>query len=105
MKKDGNVAGIKLIMKRGTIPQQMASSKDPWCTLLPFTSVTGKPICCVIIYLSEMTEPEYEGKWELTLEWKQVRTKDSKGIIDIKALSDPGKIFPGGPSCIYNGNK
>ena len=52
-KKDGNVAGTKFIVERGTVPQSMASTTDHRFILLPFTSKNGEAVCCVIIFQSK----------------------------------------------------
>lgn len=62
LKNDGYVAGTRFITKKGTVPQQMASTKDYWFTLLPFTLATGDAICCVVIFKSEKIELEFGVK-------------------------------------------
>ena len=51
-KKDGHVGGQKFVVESGTFPQIASSATDHKFTLLPFTSATGKAICCVIIFQS-----------------------------------------------------
>ncbi len=103
MKNDGNVAGTKFITKKGTVPQQMASTKDHRFTLLPFTSATGDAVCCVVIFKSDKIEPDFEVKMGIDVRKKPSR--NNIGEIDIIASSGKGNYFPGGPSCKYNGKK
>ncbi len=97
------MAGTKFITKKGTVPQQMASTKDHWFTLLPFTSATGDAVCCVVIFKSDKIEPDFEVK--MGIDVRKKNSRNNKGEIDIIASSGKGNYFPGGPSCEYNRKK
>ena len=101
-KGDGNIAGTKLVVKAGTTPQTMASTSDHRYTLLPFTSATGEAVCCVVIFQSEKEEPCMG--WTEGMDIRVVDpVRDEKGKIIVEENRGPGKYFPGGPVCQFNG--
>jgi len=51
-KKDGHVGGTTHVVKRGMVPQTVCSVNDHAFTILPFTSVSGGVVCCVVIFTS-----------------------------------------------------
>ncbi len=100
-KKDGHVGGQKFVVERGTAPQIMSSTTDNKFTLLPFTSASGKAVCCAIIS---------QGKGDVPATWRTgvdhsitpILTEDGKEI-DLELNFGEGKYYPGGPTCKYNG--
>lgn len=101
-KKDGQVGGTKFIVKRGTVPQQIASTNDHNFTLLPFTSASGEVVCCVIIFKSLTGQ--------VPLNWASgvdIRVGDpvldDSGDPDMNLNKGEGRYYPGGPKCHYNG--
>ena len=59
-KKDGKIAGRKYITKKGTWVQRMSSTSEGHFTVLPFLAATGKPVCCVVIFQSQLPSPSFE---------------------------------------------
>ena len=52
MKDDGNVGGEKLLKKKGSKARVTAATHDAHFTVLGFTSGTGAPVMCEIIFAS-----------------------------------------------------
>jgi hypothetical protein len=52
-KKDDQVGGQQFVVESGTILQIVGNTTDHKLSLLPFTSTTGKVVCCVIIFQSK----------------------------------------------------
>ena len=105
MKKDGDVAGTTYICPKGTVPQIMCCTNDHRFTVLPFTSASGKAICCVIIFQSDRVD-------EVPIHWRtgidvQVTDPvlDEYGKPDMNLNMGEGNYYPGGPKCIYNGKE
>ncbi len=101
MKKDSHIAGTKYITKRGTRAQRMASTSEGRFTVLPIIASRGEPVCCIVIFQSKLSEPKVE--WGMGIDIKVDLVRDLKGDIDVIASSGPGKYYPGGPQCVFNG--
>jgi hypothetical protein len=52
-KKDGHIAGMKDLVKRGTVPKIQCATSDRHFTLLGLTAATSEPLLCVIIFAGE----------------------------------------------------
>ncbi len=78
-KKDGHVGGRKFVIERGTAPQIISPTTDHKFTLLPFTSASGKAVCCANIF---------QGKGDVPATWRTgvhhsvtpILTEDGKEI-------------------------
>ena len=101
MKKDGNIAGTKFVVERGTIPQMRACTNDHRFTLLPVTSASGNAVCCIVIFQSELEEVPIH--WQSGIDITVEPVKGADGKIDAKLNLGEGKYYPGGPKCSYNG--
>ena len=98
--KDGHVAGTKLIVARGTVPQTISSTTDHRFTMLPFTSASGEAVCCVIIFQSDTGQvPQL---WKTGIDHSVAPIKFANGKLDVESNVGEGKYMPGGPKCIYN---
>ena len=49
-KEDRNEGGTKYVCAKGQIPKTKCTTLDNRCTVLPFTSATGKAVMCCVIY-------------------------------------------------------
>ena len=90
-KKDGHIAGTKFIVPTGTVPQILCSTNDHKFTILPFTSASGKAVCCVVIFKSETEEVPILWKTGMDITAENP-AKNSKGKIDFQlnlGLSSP----------------
>ena len=102
VKGDGHNGGERFVCKRGTIPQQQASTNNNHFTVLPFTAANGEPVMCAIIF---------EGKEGLKAEWETgidmfaigEGTEDDPDYIITN--SGEGKALPGGPKCTFRGKE
>jgi len=104
-KKDGNFGGRKFICKKGTKPQQQASTTDHPFTVLPFTSATGEAVCCVVIFQSNSDAVPLQ--WTSGIDHfvpviaSEAEAED--GTHDFETNMGAGKRYPFGPTCQYNG--
>ena len=101
-KKDGHVGGKKFIVERGIVPQIMARTNDHKATILPFTSVLGEVVCCVIIFKCKTDEVPLLWKTDIDIAVEDP-THDEYGDIDFQMNMGEGKYYPGGPRCKYKG--
>ncbi len=101
-KKDGHVGGQTFVVESGTIPQIVASTTDHKFCLLPFTSATGKAVCCIIIFQSK--QDGVPATWTTGIDHsvQPVLSGDGKEII-LELNFGEGKYYPGGPKCKYKG--
>jgi hypothetical protein len=61
-KQDGNIGGRKLLVARGTRPQERNAYNDCHFTTLGFTAADGAPVmCCVIVAAKTLTAFEASG--------------------------------------------
>eukprot|EP00985_Skeletonema_marinoi_P032003 scaffold37996_cov205-Skeletonema_marinoi.AAC.1 len=100
-KKDGNYGGRKFICKKGTKPQQQASTADHPFTVLPFTSATGEAVCCVVIFQSNTDTVPLQ--WTSGIDQFATVINSEDGEHDFEENMGPGMRYPFGPTCNYNG--
>jgi len=93
---DGNVGGEKFICSAGGRPQQRANMKDAHFTVLGFTSATGQPLMCSIIFACKELEPIMVQGLDPFTPWEG---NDN----DLERNTGPGKRHPQGPQVQYNG--
>lgn len=76
--------------------------------MLPFTSASGEAVCCVVIFKAESTD-EIPIDWahgrDIFISPKEIVYKTGTDIIDVHANTGPGKYYPKGPVCNYNGKQ
>lgn len=95
--KDGNVGGEKYLCAANSRPQACAATKDSHFTVLGFTTATGHPLMCAIIFAAK----ELEYSWALGFDANAKWSGDHK---DLRLnAGELGKPFPMGPSCTLNG--
>ena len=100
-KGDGHIGGQKYICEKGCVPQVKVQHSERHFTLLGFTALDGSPVLCLII-ISGVRE-------HLNLETGIDVTKPIEGDITDKDFIDAnfgkGKLFPGGPTCHFQGKE
>ena len=101
MKGDGHIGGETYLCEPGVIPQQKSSRADKHFTLLGLTLLTGEPLMCVVIFAGKRRNPQYEMGVDPRV--KPVGNADDEDYV-LKNMGK-GKLFPGGPSCTYQGKK
>ena len=70
-------------------------------TVLPFLAANGKPVCCVVIFQSKQSSPNFEWAHGTNVEKQPVRNEFGE-IIQMENIV-PGKYHPGGLTCCFNG--
>ena len=101
MKGDGHIGGKKFLTARGKVPQKRASTRNRKFTLIGLTAFTGEPVMCILII--EGKNPK--GNIEAGIDISVTPVGDNKNRNFIFDNSGPGKYYPGGPECMYNGKK
>ena len=100
-KGDGNKGGEKFIVPKGMIPQLEANAQDKHFTLLGLTTIGGDPVMCVIIFAGTI-----ENKlWETGIDIFATAEGEVGDDDFFENNSGPGKRFPGGPTCIFQGKE
>jgi hypothetical protein len=97
--KDGNVGGEKFLCEAMSRPQVRAATKDSHFTVLGFTTVSGLPVMCGIIFAAKEMDESWALGFNATADW--VGDQDD---IDANA-GGIGKRYPMGPECIFKGVK
>ena len=95
MKDDGNVGGEKLLKKKASKARVMAATNDAHFTVLGFTSGTGAPVMCEIIFATHEVTPEQQLGYDI---WADMVEND----FSMRADHRPGRRYPGGPICRFN---
>jgi hypothetical protein len=70
--------------------------------MLGFTLATGEPLCCAIIYCSQVEDVDVAVRMGIQ-PWCEI---NGEGVTDLEANSNGvEKFYPFGPTCLYNGQK
>jgi len=94
-KDDGHKGGQKFLVERSSQPRTACSTSDAHWTTLGFTSGNGKPVLCAIIFAAETLSVEDRLGIDIFAKCNgQMFSEENFG---------PGKYFPGGPKCKFNG--
>jgi hypothetical protein len=91
----GSIGGEKFICTAGGWPQQQKNMKDAHFTILGFTSATGQPHLCSIIFACKELEPMIQSL-------DPFATWEGKDC-DVDKNTGPGKRHPQGLQCHFNG--
>ena len=97
--KDGNVGGEKFLCEAMSRPQVRAATKDSHFTVLGFTTASGLPVMCGIIFAAKEMDESWALGFNATAEWV-----GDQHDIDANA-GGIGKRYPMGPECIFKGVK
>jgi hypothetical protein len=100
MMKDGNIGGSLYIVPKGTECQQKASKKDKKFTVLGLTAFSGDPVMCVVI-IDAKTRDLYTEVGVDPNTPHSIHLNDDNGLELLIDNIGPGKMFPGGPTCIF----
>jgi hypothetical protein len=95
--KDGNVGGEKFVCEAGARPQVRAATKYSHFLVLGFTTATGMPLMCAIIFAAK----ELEESWVLGFDANAPWVGD-----DAKMEANTGRLgmrYPMIPLCTLNG--
>ena len=94
---DGHKGGQKYLLRRGFQPRTSCSTSEAHWTTLGFTSSTSEPVLCGIIFIAETLSVEERLGIDFFVKCQDdMFSKENYG---------PGKYFPGGPKCKFQGHK
>ena len=98
-KGDGQIGGELMLCATGTTPSRKINTKDKHYTVIPITTLSGKPVMCCIIFSGLRENHLCETGLDLT--------KPFIGSVDdsdfVQKNSGEGKVFPGGPTTQFKG--
>jgi hypothetical protein len=94
--KDGQVGGQKFLCAKDGRPQQRLATKDAHFTMLGFTSASGEPLLCAIIFAAKELKNEWVLGFDPFAAWIGEENEIEQNIGE-------GKSFPMGPVCNFNG--
>ena len=95
---DGHKGGQKYLVERDSQPRTSCSTSEAHWTTLGFTSGTGEPVLCGIIFAAEKLSVEERLGIDI---FAKCRDDDMFGNENY----GPGKYFPGGPKCRFRGHE
>jgi hypothetical protein len=101
-KKDGHYGGRKYVVERGTVPKEISSTRDRHFTVMGFTSASGLPVLCVVIFASPRCKLEAGWAEGMDAFVRLVRNEQDEILLDTINFGE-GKFFPGGPTCHFCG--
>jgi hypothetical protein len=79
-----------------------SSYQDSHLNVLGLTLATGEPLCCAIIYCSQVEDVDLVVRMGIQ-HWCEI---NGEGVADLEANSNGvEKFYPLGPTCLYNGRK
>ena len=95
--KDGHVGGEKFLCEANGRPQIKAATKDSHFTVLGFTSATGEPVMCAIIFAAQAMCESWVLGFNASATWigEDNDIRSNSGGLD--------KRHPQGPVCHVNG--
>ena len=105
MMNDGHLGGTKFITRKGNNAVINATKKSKRFTCLGLTTLSGQPLMCVVIFEGKERNPVMESGIDMF----HPLAKEFDGDIDESNIDffennfGPGKLFPGGPVCEFEG--
>ena len=107
MLNDGHQGGTKYVCRRGETPKINATKKSKKFTVLGLTNLRGEAIMCVIIIEGKERNVFVESGVDPFHPLNESFQGDIANS-NIDVLEDnysPGRLFPGGPTCIFEGKE
>jgi len=100
-KGDGHVGGRKVMCEKHCTPQEQVQHKEKHFTLLGFTALSGEPVLCLIIIAGVREKLSVEtGIDPIAITTGDVTDEDF-----FDKNFGPGKLYPGGPTCVFKGKE
>jgi hypothetical protein len=96
---DGAIGGELKICAKGLVPRESATTNNHHFTVLGFTAATGEAIMCAIIVSGKSLKPEVVTGIDVFSE----KIGDESDFDFTEKNSGPGKRYPYGPTCLFNG--
>ena len=95
---DGHKGGQKFLVERGFQPRTSCSTSEAHWTTLGFTSGTGEPVLCGVIFAAETLSVDERLGIDIFAQCKDDDMFSNENY-------GPGKYFPGGPKCKFRGHE
>jgi hypothetical protein len=91
-----------LIVDKDKCAIKKSSYQDSYFTVLGFTLATKEPLCCAIIYCSQVEDVDLVVRMGIQ-HWCEI---NGEGVANLETNSNGvEKFYPLGPTCLYNGQK
>ena len=101
-KGDGHIGGAKYACEKGTHAQNKVQHTDKHFTLLGFTALTGEPVLCLVIFAGVQEALSLESGINPFVTQTYGDASDDDYF---DRNYGPGKLFPGGPTCKFQGKE
>ena len=103
-KQNRNVGNRKYIMEQSTRPQIFCSTLDHRFTILPFTSDSGKAVCCMLIFQHKEDKVPMTWKTEIDITVEN-SIRNEQEEMDLELSIGESKYYPEGPKCNFKGKE
>ena len=97
--KDGNCGGEKYLVPNELRPQIKAACKDTQFTILGFTTASGEPVMCDVIFAAKELDPAWVLGLDPFCPWVGSANNDNQ----INQIMGKGKTHPLGLECEFMG--
>jgi hypothetical protein len=107
MTKDGHTGGTKFVVGKDIEAKTKATKREKHFTCLGLTALSGEPIMCVVIIDQKREDILLRTGVDVSehvIFDDSIKESDDKYQYLLNNLG-PGKQYPGGPSCIFNGKE
>ena len=107
MLNDGHQGGTKFVCRKGNTPKVNATKKSKKFTVLGLTTLQGDTLMCVVIIEGKERNVFVESGVDPFHPFYKTHRDDISNS-NIELLQDnfgPGKLFPGGPTCEFEGKE
>ena len=101
-KGDGHISGALYACEKGTHAQNKVQHINKHFTLLGFTALSGEPVLCLIVIPGVREQLSVETGIDPFVETTFGQANDPDYF---DRNYGPGKLFPGGPSCTFQGKE
>jgi hypothetical protein len=109
MISDGAAGGEKYVGRKGQEVKRPAGKKAKKYTTIGLTGLDGNPAMCILIFAGKQRNILMEAGVDTSLFHSDDASLDLEGVHDdIQLFNDnygEGKLFPGGPTCMYKGKE
>ena len=110
-KGDGYIGVTLHLCKRNLTPQSKTSNKDKNFVLMGLTTLTDKPLMCCVIFKGVKCCVDTETGIDFTVKVNSIsntqqdlfKNNFEDEVASFESLTGKGKLFPGGPSCVFKG--
>ena len=104
-KGDGDVGRETFICAQSDEPMQSTSNKNSHFTCLGLTTFDGKPVMCVVLLTGKKRDVSIETGIDTSIDEVDMDVEEGKVFEYFEKNYGEGQIFPGGPTCTFNGKE